>query len=60
MSEAEYLILRAQQELSAAMKSSDLRVRKIHLEMADAYSSKVRENGRVDPALPAIIPGTAA
>lgn len=60
MSDAEYFILRAQQELSAAMRSSDLRVRQIHLELADAYSVKVGESRRADVRLPSFNPGTAA
>ena len=46
MSDAEYLTERAVQELSAAMRSSDARVREIHLELADAYTFKVREMQR--------------
>jgi len=43
MSDAEYLTERAFQELSAATRSSDARVREIHLELADAYAFKLRE-----------------
>ena len=41
MEEAEYLSKRALQELRAAIGSSDHRVRARHLEMADAYSSRL-------------------
>jgi len=43
MSDAEYLAQRAHQELTAAMRSADLRVRNRHLELADAYAFKLRE-----------------
>ena len=43
MSEAEYLTDRAIRELQAAMLAFDVRVRSIHLEMADAYTLKLRE-----------------
>ncbi len=46
MSDAEYLIQRAHQELNAAMRASDLRVRQVHLEFADAYSFRLREAQR--------------
>ena len=43
MSDAEYLILRAHQELKAAIRASDQRVRQVHLELADAYSLRLSE-----------------
>ena len=43
MFDADYLIERAQQELQAAITASDRRVREVHLELADAYSFRVRE-----------------
>lgn len=43
MSDAEYLTERAFQELRAATRASDLRVRDIHLELADAYAFRLRE-----------------
>jgi hypothetical protein len=46
MSDAEYLIARAQQELRAAMRAPDARVRQIHLELADAYSFRLRQMKR--------------
>jgi hypothetical protein len=42
MSDAEYLIARAHQELSAAMRASDARVRQVHLELVDAYAFRLR------------------
>jgi hypothetical protein len=60
MSDAEYFILRAQQELSAAMRSSDLRVRQVHLALADAYSFKVRGNSSVEAPLSGFSRGSAA
>jgi hypothetical protein len=60
MSDADYFILRAQQELSAAMRSSDLRVRQVHLELADAYSFRVRESGRIESRSAAFNAGTVA
>lgn len=48
MSDAEYLTERAFQELTAAMRSSDARVREIHLELADAYAFKLREVQRLE------------
>jgi len=41
--DAEYFMLRAHQELKAAIDSPDQRVRLIHLELADAYSSRLSE-----------------
>jgi hypothetical protein len=46
MSDAEKLIARAHQELKAAMRASDLRARRVHLELADAYSFRLRETQR--------------
>lgn len=46
MSDAEYLTARAHQELNAAMHSSDQRVREVHLELADAYAFRLREEKR--------------
>jgi len=46
MTDAEYWFLRAQQEREAALKSSDRRVREIHLELADAYSFRISETKR--------------
>lgn len=43
MMDADYLIKRAHQELNAAMRTADLRVRGIHLELADAYTFRLRE-----------------
>ncbi len=46
MSDAEYLVQRAHEELIAAMKSSDRRVREVHLKLADAYAFRLREMKR--------------
>ena len=43
MSDAEYLTQRAHEELNAALRCSDPRVRNRHLELADAYAFKLRE-----------------
>jgi len=48
MSEAEYLIKREQQELEAALQASDKRVRQVHLDLADAYTSRVNEAERLE------------
>ena len=48
MSDADYLIERAQQELRAAMSAFDERVREVHLELADAYSFRLREIMRME------------
>ena len=48
MFDAEYLIERAHQELNAAMRSSDVRVRKVHLELADAYAFRLSETKRLE------------
>lgn len=54
MSDAEYLIKREQQELAAALKARDPRVRRVHLELANAYTIRVsevqRQDGRAEPA----------
>jgi hypothetical protein len=47
MFEAEYLIKREQQELDAALRASDLRVRQVHLELADAYTFRLNEAKRL-------------
>jgi hypothetical protein len=49
MSDAEYLVMRAHQELNAAMRSSDRRVRSVHLELADGYAFRLRELKREKP-----------
>lgn len=49
MSDVEYLAQRAQQELVAAMGSSDRRTREIYLELADAYSFRLHEQRRARP-----------
>jgi hypothetical protein len=41
MSDAQYLIKREQQELEAALRSTDERVRQVHLELADCYTRRV-------------------
>jgi hypothetical protein len=46
MSNAEYLTERSRQERLAAMHSPDRRVRDIHLELADAYAFRLREEER--------------
>ena len=43
MSDTEYLVARAEQELHAAVGASAERARAIHLQLADAYSFRVRE-----------------
>jgi len=48
MLEAEYLIKREQQELEAALQASDKRVRQVHLDLADAYTSRVNEAERLE------------
>jgi len=47
MSDAEYLRLRADQEFKAAVLAPNRRVRDIHLELADAYSFRLRETQAV-------------
>ena len=46
MSNAEYLIKREQEELEAALRSTDRRVRDRHLELADAYTFLLSEMKR--------------
>ena len=46
MRDADYFAERAAQELRAAMRSSDRRVRELHLELADAYAFRLREAQR--------------
>lgn len=46
MLDAEYFAVRSQQELRAAIKASDRRVRQVHLELADAYAFRLREAKR--------------
>lgn len=43
MVEGDYLARRAIEELAAAIKASDSRVRERHLELADAYAFRLRE-----------------
>ena len=43
MLDADYLANRAAQELAAAIKASDNRLRERHLELADAYAFRLRE-----------------
>lgn len=51
MSNAEYLIKREQQELEAALQSSDKRVRQVHLDFADAYTRRANEAMGVERAV---------
>jgi len=46
MSDADYFVERASQELRAAMRAFDARVRNLHLELADAYAFRAREMRR--------------
>lgn len=46
MFDADYLIKREQQELAAALRAADRRVRQVHLEMADAYTFRISEMKR--------------
>ena len=48
MSDAEYLIKREQEELNAALRTSDARVRQIHLELADAYTFRANQAKRLE------------
>jgi len=48
MSDTEYLHARAQQELRAASNSTNRRIRDIHLELADAYAFRVREQQAIE------------
>jgi len=43
MSETEYLVARAEQELRAALTASDERAREVHRQLADAYTHRLRE-----------------
>lgn len=43
MADADYFVERAHQELKAAMQALDLRVRQVHLQLADAYAFRSRE-----------------
>jgi hypothetical protein len=43
MSAIQYFIQREQQELEAALKASDARVRRVHVDMANAYTSQIDE-----------------
>jgi predicted nucleic acid-binding protein len=52
MSNAEYLIQRAHQELKAAIRASDERVRDVHLELADAYAFQLSETRRQEQSKP--------
>jgi hypothetical protein len=60
MSDAEYLTAREQQELSAAMRAPDARVRLIHLELANAYAFRLREMKRDFPPKVGLVTETAA
>lgn len=48
MGDAEYLIKRKQQELEAALRASDARVRHVHLELADAYAFRLNQTKRLE------------
>jgi hypothetical protein len=48
MGDAEYLIKREQQELEAALRASDARVRQVHLELANAYTFRVNQTKRLE------------
>jgi hypothetical protein len=48
MSDAEYLIKREQQELEAALRTSDARVRQVHLELAAAYTFRLNQTKRLE------------
>ena len=43
MSDTAYLSARAQEELRAASNSTDRRTREVHLQLADAYAFRLRE-----------------
>jgi hypothetical protein len=43
MSDADYLLERAQEEFKAASRSADSRVRDRHLELADAYAFRLQQ-----------------
>ena len=49
MSETEYLTERAVSELRAAILAFDVRVRLVHLELADAYAARLQELKRGAP-----------
>jgi hypothetical protein len=49
MSDADYLTDRALSELRAAMLAYDVRVRLVHLELADAYTARLEEMKRGPP-----------
>ena len=49
MSNAEDLIKREQQELEAALRSTDPQIRKRHLDKADAYTFLLSEMRRQEP-----------
>ena len=51
MFDAKYLIQREQEELEAAMRASDPRVRQAHLELADAYTFRLSEMDRQERSL---------
>jgi hypothetical protein len=48
MGDAEYLIKREQQELEAALRASDARVRQVHLELANAYTFRLNQTKRLE------------
>jgi hypothetical protein len=49
MANAEYLADRALSELRAAMLAYDVRVRLVHLKLADAYAARLEEVKRGAP-----------
>lgn len=53
MLNADYLIRREQQELEAALKASNAGVRRLHLAMANAYTSRIEQIRRQDDCPPA-------
>jgi hypothetical protein len=55
MTDAEYLVERAQQELKAAVRTLDQRVRLVHLELADAYTFRIQEMNRLERNPPSIV-----
>jgi hypothetical protein len=55
MTDAEYLVERAQQELKAAVRTLDQRVRLVHLELADAYTFRIQEMSRIERNLQPIV-----
>lgn len=52
MLNADYLIRREQQELEAALQASDPRVRRLHLAMANAYTSRIENTKRREQLAP--------